>query len=317
MSYPNHEQAAVLRHLHGTLLVLAPAGTGKTRLMADRLAAVITAGMSPELTLGVTFTNRAAEHMRAAVQHSCGAAAKQCRIQTFHGLCASILRTEARALGLPADFVIYDEPKIKDLLARLRLLFNPADTGALRRMLLRPACGIGAATLQKLSSEGQPCGLRLTDLAQLRSHHDGDPFHALLHALSHGTVVVFDVETTGLSPAEDEVIDLGAVKLVAGRPAGQFEAFLRPTRPLGESAAIHGISEETLQSHGRDPADVFREFARFTEGAVLVGHNVAFDLSMIRAHAARLLPPIGCFRSHSPKANSQEYLRSILTVRLN
>jgi DNA helicase-2/ATP-dependent DNA helicase PcrA len=96
VTYPNQDQAAVLGHLHGTLLVLAPAGTGKTRLMADRLAAVITAGMSPEHTLGVTFTNRAAEHMRAAVQHSCGTAAKQCRIHTFHGLCAWILRTAFR-----------------------------------------------------------------------------------------------------------------------------------------------------------------------------------------------------------------------------
>ena len=60
MTYPNPEQRQVLDHLHGTLLVLAPAGTGKTRLMADRLAALIATGMSPEVTLGVTFTNRAA-----------------------------------------------------------------------------------------------------------------------------------------------------------------------------------------------------------------------------------------------------------------
>jgi DNA helicase-2/ATP-dependent DNA helicase PcrA len=75
MSYPNQEQAAVLSHLDGTLLVLAPAGTGKTRIMADRLAAVIANGMPPEKTLGVTFTNRAAEHMRSAVRQSCRAAA--------------------------------------------------------------------------------------------------------------------------------------------------------------------------------------------------------------------------------------------------
>ena len=478
MTYPNPEQRQVLRHLHGTLLVLAPAGTGKTRIMADRLAAVIASGTSPEVTLGVTFTNRAAEHMRGAVLESCGPAAKLCRIQTFHSLCAWMLRLESRDLGLPSDFVIYDEQdsiglmreclkapdispdslfqqlsqmksdcaekeltlatipaldmrhlaapvratilayhqqlaernaldfpdllyrtramlallpekrakwsarfqwiqmdevqdthlseyevirllathatgiaffgdldqtiyewrgsnpaavmqrvktdlgpvtelslqdnyratksllrvadrhaatltqrsththaaaslpegtapefnhahdsldeanwiaarlqqiqttgdpgkigiltrthkraatisdslkghgiphltveqfdffrrqEIKDLLARLRLLLNPADSGALQRMILRPACGIGPATLQKLFTDGQPCGLRLTDLAQLRSHRDGDPFHSLLHALAHGTVVVFDVETTGLSPAVDEVIDL-------------------------------------------------------------------------------------------------------------
>ncbi len=62
MSYPNNEQKAVLAHLYGTLLVLAPAGTGKTRIMADRLAAVISEGMRPDKTLGVTFTNRAAEY---------------------------------------------------------------------------------------------------------------------------------------------------------------------------------------------------------------------------------------------------------------
>jgi len=58
MSYPNPEQAAVLGHLDGTLLVFALAGTGKTRLMADRLAAVTARGMPPEKILGVTFTNR-------------------------------------------------------------------------------------------------------------------------------------------------------------------------------------------------------------------------------------------------------------------
>ena len=116
MTYPNPEQQQVLDHLHGTLLVLAPAGTGKTRLMADRLAALIATGMSPEVTLGVTFTNRAAEHMRGAVQESCGPAAKLCRIQTFHSLCAWMLRLESRDLGLPSDFVIYDEQDSVDLM---------------------------------------------------------------------------------------------------------------------------------------------------------------------------------------------------------
>ncbi|MCX6865266.1 MAG: exonuclease domain-containing protein, partial [Verrucomicrobia bacterium] len=148
------------------------------------------------------------------------------------------------------EFEFFRRQEIKDLLARLRLLLNPSDNGALQRVTLRPASGIGPATLRTISTD-------------------------------------FDVETTGLSPADDEVIDLGAVQLVAGRPGERFEALLRPTRPLGESATVHGISEETLRAEGRDPAEVYREFARFAEGAVLVGHNVAFDLSMIRAHAAR------------------------------
>ncbi len=111
MTYPNPEQRRILDYLHGTLLVLAPAG------------------MSPEVTLGVTFTNRAAEHMRGAVLESCGDAgnaepqlgarqgvAKLCRIQTFHSLCAWILRLESRDLGLPSDFVICDEQDSIDLM---------------------------------------------------------------------------------------------------------------------------------------------------------------------------------------------------------
>ncbi|MEI6702273.1 MAG: UvrD-helicase domain-containing protein [Deltaproteobacteria bacterium] len=116
MSYPNDEQQAVLQQLYGTLLVLAPAGTGKTRIMANRLAAVIADGMPPGSTLGVTFTNRAAEQMRLAVRDVCGSDAAECRIQTFHSLCAWMLRMEARDLGLSADFVIYDEQDSIDLL---------------------------------------------------------------------------------------------------------------------------------------------------------------------------------------------------------
>jgi DNA helicase-2/ATP-dependent DNA helicase PcrA len=57
MSYPNQEQAAILSHLYGTLLVLAPAGTGKTRIMADHLAAVIAGGMQPN-TVRLRIFNR-------------------------------------------------------------------------------------------------------------------------------------------------------------------------------------------------------------------------------------------------------------------
>jgi DNA helicase-2/ATP-dependent DNA helicase PcrA len=273
--------------------------------VADRHAATLThrrtrTHPAPSLPEGKTPERHHASDSSAEA-HWIAARLGEIQTTTDPGKIGILTRTHKRASaisgalerhGIPhltvEQFDFFRRREIKDLLARLRLLLNPADSGALQRMILRPACGIGPATLHKLWSEGHPCGLRLTDLAQLRSHRDGDPFHSLLHALAHGTVVVFDVETTGLSPTVDEVIDIGAVKLIAGHPVGNFEAFLRPTRPLGESTAIHGINEETLQTHGRDPADVFREFAHFTEGAVLVGHNVAFDLSMVRAHAARL-----------------------------
>ena len=68
MSILNQKQAVFLDRLHGTLLVLIPAGTGKTGGGVDRLADAISAGMPPEPTPGITFTNCSADHMRGTFQ---------------------------------------------------------------------------------------------------------------------------------------------------------------------------------------------------------------------------------------------------------
>lgn len=115
--FPNDEQRCVIDHLHGPVLVLAPVGTGKTRVMAARLArALESGGVPPDRTLCVTFTNRAAGEMRRRVETVLGERAREAHVFTFHGLCAWILRQEAGDLGFPPDFVIYDDADSPDLL---------------------------------------------------------------------------------------------------------------------------------------------------------------------------------------------------------
>jgi DNA helicase-2/ATP-dependent DNA helicase PcrA len=555
--FPNPEQQKIIDKLDGSLLVLAPAGTGKTRVMASRLAATIGNGVDADRTLGVTFTNRAAGQMKAQVDHQLGSAARRTNIRTFHGLCAWMLRHEAKDLGLPRDYVIYDEEdskevlryclretsikpqdayweisklksgclgeslslsavtqldvqwsvpelataaaeyhrllaerhaldftdlvyraramlallpdkrekwsrrfdwiqvdevqdthfseyeiihqlavrtrnlamfgdidqtiyewrgsdpdsvlglfrrdftpvqefslvdnyratrkllevadkfastfknrlthirpapglpagefptferagrpseeaewiaeqssrlkqsgdartavltrthrrsqavsdamhaagvphvtveqfeffrrqEIKDVLARMRLILNPHDTGALGRVTRRPASGIGKATLRTLWQEGEPAGLRLTDLIKPETHQSGEPFGPLLANLNRGVVVVLDVETTGLSSLEDEVVDVGAVRIVDGAIEERFEALIRPTRPVGQSFFVHGLSDAVLQDKGQDPVEVFQQLRGFVAGARVVGHNVRFDLSMLKAHSDRV-----------------------------
>jgi DNA helicase-2/ATP-dependent DNA helicase PcrA len=556
--FPNHEQQGIIDAMLGPALVLAPAGTGKTAVMAERLAQTPAHGIDLGRTLCVTFTNRAADEMKSRVAKRLGEAATGCRIHTFHGLCAWILKCEARDLGLSRDFVIYDEEdckevlqgclrdpdlkpsdafyelsalkshasgadlqlaavpprprqcsgalgaawvryheilaerhaldfsdlvckvramflrlpdkstkwsgrfdwlqvdeiqdthqseyeivsilahrtrnvaffgdldqtiyewrgsdpervmdryrqefapvgefsltynyratknllraadrlagsferrrthivpaatlksgepltatcetttsdearwiatqigalrsrlgdaesigilarthkrteavskalstagirhvtveqyqfflrqEIKDILARLRFLLNPHDTGALGRIVRRPSSRIGEATLKTIRLEGEACALRLPDLLHPESHRHGEPFTPLLAALQSGTVVVLDVETTGFSPVTDEVIDLGAVRIEDGRETARFERLLCPTRPVGDSEAVHGLSDGTLRRDGGDPAATLAEFREFIAGAHLVGHNVRFDLSMLKGHAARL-----------------------------
>ena len=104
----NDEQRQAVLHTDGPLLVLAGAGSGKTRVIACRAARLIADGLAePDELLAVTFTNKAAEEMRERVKSLADAGARRPWICTFHALCARILRREG-GVRVGRDFVIYD-----------------------------------------------------------------------------------------------------------------------------------------------------------------------------------------------------------------
>jgi DNA helicase-2/ATP-dependent DNA helicase PcrA len=105
----NPEQREAVLQINGPLLILAGAGSGKTRVITSR-AAYLVGGNHAEAheVLAVTFTNKAAEEMRTRVETLLGADCSRMWVSTFHSLCARLLRREAPAIGLPRDFVIYD-----------------------------------------------------------------------------------------------------------------------------------------------------------------------------------------------------------------
>ena len=105
----NPEQREAVLHIDGPLLILAGAGSGKTRVIAQRIAYLLSEGYAQHYEiLAVTFTNKAAEEMRTRVETLLGTELVGSWISTFHALCARLLRREATAIGLPRDFVIYD-----------------------------------------------------------------------------------------------------------------------------------------------------------------------------------------------------------------
>ena len=105
----NPEQRDAVLHVNGPLLILAGAGSGKTRVITSRIAYLVGDGHAqPEEVLAVTFTNKAAEEMRSRVESLLGADCSRMWVSTFHSLCARLLRREAPAIGLSRDFVIYD-----------------------------------------------------------------------------------------------------------------------------------------------------------------------------------------------------------------
>ncbi|MHC4977245.1 MAG: ATP-dependent helicase [Planctomycetota bacterium] len=107
-------QAQAVRHTDGALLVLAAAGSGKTRVITRRIACLLAQGVPPWRIIALTFTNKAAGEMRARIEHTLDANPAHIRgltITTFHSLCARLLRKYAERAhipGLSPDYVIYD-----------------------------------------------------------------------------------------------------------------------------------------------------------------------------------------------------------------
>jgi DNA helicase II / ATP-dependent DNA helicase PcrA len=108
----NPQQREAVTAIDGPVLVLAGAGTGKTRVITYRVAHLISQGVPGQNILAVTFTNKAAEQMRRRITDlvlASGRDASGIWISTFHSFCASLLRREAPNAGLPRSFTIYDD----------------------------------------------------------------------------------------------------------------------------------------------------------------------------------------------------------------
>lgn len=104
----NPEQAAAVQHMQGPLLLVAGAGSGKTRVLTHRIAHLIQQGVNPYHILAVTFTNKAANEMKERVNRLLPHGGEGLWIGTFHSICVRILRREIEKLGYRSNFVIYD-----------------------------------------------------------------------------------------------------------------------------------------------------------------------------------------------------------------
>jgi len=112
----NPEQKAGATHLDGPLLVLAGAGTGKTRVITYRVARLLETGVPPEKILAVTFTNKAAGEMRKRIEELAPGKGALVWVYTFHAFGARLLREHHAVLGLPRHFTIYDASDQKKLI---------------------------------------------------------------------------------------------------------------------------------------------------------------------------------------------------------
>ncbi|MGH7264724.1 MAG: ATP-dependent helicase, partial [Candidatus Rokuibacteriota bacterium] len=140
----NPAQREAVRQIEGPLLVLAGAGSGKTRVIAHRIAYLVATGVDSRRILAVTFTNKAAGEMARRVEALlAGWAVRAPLVATFHSVCVRLLRREIQHLGYPRGFVIYDEDD------RLALVRELARERGLDERVLTPQAIVGRISRAK------------------------------------------------------------------------------------------------------------------------------------------------------------------------
>ncbi|HZQ46319.1 MAG TPA: UvrD-helicase domain-containing protein [Verrucomicrobiae bacterium] len=145
----NPQQRQAAETIRGPVLILAGAGTGKTRVITFRIAHMVEKGILPGNILGVTFTNKAAREMQERVtkllprpaRRADGERPERPTICTFHSLCVRILRQHIERLGYKRNFVIYDESEqlgaVKKILSRISAKGEKTDPAAILSLLSR------------------------------------------------------------------------------------------------------------------------------------------------------------------------------------
>src|SRR5437016_11664780 len=158
LSSLNPQQRQAVETIEGPVLILAGAGTGKTRVITHRIAHMVNRGIGPGHILGVTFTNKAAREMHERVGKLMRNAERGLRsgkgerptICTFHSLCVRILRQHIEKLGYKRNFVIYDESEqlgvIKKILSRISAEGEKTDPAAILTLLSRYRNQVGQAS---------------------------------------------------------------------------------------------------------------------------------------------------------------------------
>jgi superfamily I DNA/RNA helicase len=185
LSSLNPQQCQAVETMNGPLLILAGAGTGKTRVITYRIARLIEKGVLPGNILAVTFTNKAAREMQERVfkliprppkreHNNTNSKPERPTICTFHSLCARVLRQHIEKLGYKRNFVIYDESEqlgvVKKILARISAKGEKVDPAAILSLLSKFKNGGERGTLF-----GEPSVRALAEMIKSR-------YESALHA---------------------------------------------------------------------------------------------------------------------------------------
>ncbi len=184
LSSLNPAQQEAVQRTDGPLLILAGAGSGKTRVIAHRIAYLVSERIAyPDQIMAVTFTNKAAQEMRERVEKLLDTDCRAMWISTFHALCARLLRREAHNIGLSRDFTIYDSADQQSVIKQLLKEYHLADETYQPRMVL------GRISHAKNRMEGPES---FDNTWNVRDKEIGKLFRGYVKALKDASALDFD-----------------------------------------------------------------------------------------------------------------------------
>ncbi len=195
--------------------------------------------------------------------------------------------------GIPTflveEYKFFRRKEIKDFLSFLKLAVNKYDVNSMKRIAFEFVSNVGDKTIEYITkNENKNMGIRLTDFIEKSTIEFGDPYYILYEGLDEGNVIIFDVEATGVDITRDEIVQIAAIKLNKDGTYEEFERFLKPSLKVGTSEEVHGFSDEFLANNGGEPKKVLEEFLNFIEEGIIVGHNVQYDLTILKSQLTRL-----------------------------
>lgn len=208
--------------------------------------------------------------------------------------------------GASFEFILVDQfrffrrQEIKDIIAFFKIIANRYDSISLKRIISRLPTGVGDRTFEAIdSNEYKSIGITLADYIDPNGINYGEKYSLLIEEFNKDNIIVFDVESTGVDVTEDEIIQIAAIKINReGEAVETFERFLKNKKSVSSSEGVHGFSDEFLRNNGGDKEAVLKEFVEFSKDAVIVGHNVQFDINILRSELERLnlgKPIFKCF----------------------
>ncbi|HVZ34810.1 MAG TPA: ATP-dependent helicase, partial [Polyangiaceae bacterium] len=271
----NDEQALIVNHPAGPLLVLAGPGTGKTRVIAQRIARWVRSGVSPRTITAITFTRRAARELRERLDALLGDSARAIGALTFHALGLELLRSFAAEAGLPPEFSVLDETeRARALDAAIAALGCPPSA--------RWAAAIAAAKSRLIEPESAE-----PEIAPVYAAYESEL--AARAALDFDDLVRRAVQLLELCPAARAAAEERCRHLCIDEwqdvslAQERFVQLLAPAGPDAEVCAVGDPDQSIYGFRGSDPACVERFVNHYAAAVLPLSANYRCPVSVVRA----------------------------------